>query len=144
MEQSERLQKIYEYSAEKGTNPPQEHFNYDMHKAAIEKYADLPRWEKIARSTADAIVNQDIIIEPFDKIIGRTYYNGIPVEKGDPDFDFRALAWEKTDAQMPFIRLKCRQKVITLTGTHTGTLYNTFDLPIPCGKFFIHADKILI
>ena len=94
MERSERMQTVYAYSAEKGTNPPQEHFTYDMHKAAIEKYAHLPRWEKIARSTADAIVNQDIIIEPFDKLIGRTYYNAKPIEKYDPDFNHLAFREE--------------------------------------------------
>ena len=49
-------------------------FNYDMHKFSIEKYSHLPRWEKMVRSVADAVVNQKIYIEKHDKIIGRTFY----------------------------------------------------------------------
>ena len=81
MKISERLQKIYSDSHEKGVHPLPSHFNNDMHKAATEIYSHLPRWEKIARSTAYAVVNQDVFIEPFDKIIGRTYYcNEKPME----------------------------------------------------------------
>ena len=87
MKRSKRIQTIYEDSLHKGLHALPTHYHFDMHKAAIEKYSDLPRWEKIARSTAYAIVNQDVLIEPFDKIIGRTYYaNEKPVEKRDPDF----------------------------------------------------------
>lgn len=99
---SERLQTVYNYSTEKGTCPPRTHFNYDMHKAATEMYADLPTWEKIARATAYAIVNTDVIIEPFDKIIGRVYYaNEAPIERFDPDFDYGRMMWEQANEKIP-------------------------------------------
>ena len=99
---SERLQTIYKDSHEKGLHPLPSHFNYDMHKSAKETYADLPRWEKIARATAYAVVNQDVHIEPFDKIIGRTYFfNEKPIENFDPDFDYGRIMWEKSNAVMP-------------------------------------------
>ncbi|MBQ2252329.1 MAG: hypothetical protein II329_05100 [Clostridia bacterium] len=99
---SERLQTVYNYSKEKGLNIPAPHFNYDMHKAATEMYADLPTWEKIARATAYAIVNTDVIIEPFDKIIGRVYYaNEAPIERFDPDFDYGRMMWEQANEKIP-------------------------------------------
>jgi formate C-acetyltransferase len=102
MKTSKRLQTICEDSLQKGLHALPTHYHFDIHKAAIEKYSDLPRWEKIARSTAYAIVNQDVLIEPFDKIIGRTYYaNEKPVEKHDPDFDFWKLIWQTVDEKIP-------------------------------------------
>ena len=86
-----RIKRVYERTRELGLNPPQQTFNHDMHKFALEKYFHLPRWEKIARATADAVINQDILIEPQDKIIGRVFYsNEKPIEQFDPDFDYNA------------------------------------------------------
>lgn len=87
----ERIELVAKSAREHGDNPPQQTFDYDMHKFANEKYAELPQWEKIARSMADAILNQDILIEPQDKIFGRVYHmNGKPIENFDPDFDMNA------------------------------------------------------
>ncbi|MBE5780287.1 MAG: hypothetical protein E7328_00475 [Clostridiales bacterium] len=91
MERTERMQKIYEDCKYKGQYPEPVHFKYDQHKAALTKYAHLPRWEKIVRATADAVVNQDVIIQPYDKLIGRVNYNDIDPEVLDPDFDYKAF-----------------------------------------------------
>ena len=91
MTEKARIEQVYKRSTELGLNPPLQTFNYDLHKFALEKYYDLPRWEKIARATADAVINQEILIEPQDKIIGRTFHsNDKPIEKFDPDFDYNA------------------------------------------------------
>jgi len=86
---SERMQMIFERSRAVAINPPRNTFNRDMHSAALGIYKDLPKWEKQARSMAYAIVNQEIFIEPYDKIIGRVYYDKeIAPEAYDSDFDF--------------------------------------------------------
>ena len=82
MTEIQRMKQVAKRCLELGNNPPQQTFNHDMHKFALEKYHNLPRWEKIARATADAVINQAILIEPQDKIIGRTFHsNGKPIEK---------------------------------------------------------------
>ena len=91
MEISERMQALFARSREVAKKPPQNTFNYDFHYAARNMYAQLPRWEKIARSMAYAVTNQEVMVEADDKIIGRVYYHGQKaVENPDPDFDFSA------------------------------------------------------
>ena len=87
----ERIKLVLQSTREHGKNPPQQTFDYDLHKFAIEKYGDLPTWEKIARSMSDAIINQDILIEPQDKIFGRVYHtNGKPIENFATELDMDA------------------------------------------------------
>lgn len=110
---SERMTEIFKDSEKKGLNAPATHFEYDKHSAALGKYSTLPLWEKVARSTAYAIVNQDVFIEPFDKIIGRTYYtNDRKPENRDPDFDFWRCAWEKTNERMPEYGEFCKYHLV--------------------------------
>lgn len=88
-EKSERMQRLFEESRKKAIASPSNSFVSDFHYAARNKYADLPLWEKIARSMADAVVNQPIYIDEDDKLIGRVYYaKGQNAENPDPDFDF--------------------------------------------------------
>ncbi|MBQ7383538.1 MAG: hypothetical protein IJV72_01955 [Clostridia bacterium] len=90
MEYPNRMEYIFEESRKKGKNRPQNTFEHDLHKFATERYFHLERWEKLARSMADAVKNQKIFIEPYDRIIGRTfYYNDLPVEKKDPDILYK-------------------------------------------------------
>ncbi len=92
MTDEQRLKIVYKRSRELGLNPPLQTFEYDKHKYAFERYSQLPSWEKIARATADAIVNQEVYIEPFDKIIGRVYHtNSKPIDIFDKDFDRDAM-----------------------------------------------------
>lgn len=123
---SERMKKIYEDSLQKGTNPPQNRFNYDIQRFALGKYPTLEKWEKQARSVADAIVNQEIYIEPYDKIIGRVYYaNAFPVEKWDPDFNFKAEALERSDEIFPgYKELLSYQLVLEGTPGHIAWDWN--------------------
>ena len=86
---SERIRIIFEESRNIAKTPPKSTFTSDLHSSALSLYKDLPRWEKQARAMAYAVVNQQILIEPYDKIIGRVYYrNEVPVSEYDPDFDF--------------------------------------------------------
>ncbi len=83
-----RMEMLFSESRKKAIASPQNTFKYDLHYAATELYADLPRWEKQARAMAYAIENQEIFIEPYDKIIGRVYYtNEKPIERLDADLD---------------------------------------------------------
>ena len=88
---SERMKKLFEESRAKAKNPPESTFNYDIHYNARNVFNNCPRWEKIARSTAAAIENQAVYIEPYDRIIGRVYYDREkrPIDP-DPDFDFNS------------------------------------------------------
>ena len=89
MQLSEKIRKLFDESRKKAINPPISTFRYDTHYAAVNLYSDLPRWEKQARSIAYAMVNQDVLIEPYEKLVGRVYHRTEkPIEKEDPDFDF--------------------------------------------------------
>ena len=102
MSSSERISNLFDRSRKVAINPPKSSFNYDLHRSALTIYKDLPRWEKQARAMAFAIVNQEIFIEPYDKIIGRVYYkNEIPVSERDKDFDFNAQMIEYTQKNDP-------------------------------------------
>ena len=84
-----RIKMLFEDSRKKAITPPENTFNYDIHYSAVNLYAALPKWEKRARAMAYAVTNQQVFIEPYDKIIGRVYYKGEkPIEVRDPDFDF--------------------------------------------------------
>ena len=77
---------LFQESRKKAEAKPQDHFEYDLYRCATEKYASLPIWEKQARSMADAIRNQDVLIEPYDRVIGRCYFgNPVPARVIDPD-----------------------------------------------------------
>lgn len=92
MELSERIKTLFTDSRKKALNPPETPFWCDFHHAALNLYSSLPKWEKQARSMAYAITNQEIRIEPYDKLIGRVYYwPGKKVEKTDPDYDFNTV-----------------------------------------------------
>ena len=89
MEISERMAMIFKESRKKSVSPPITSFTYDLHYAANGIYADLPKWERQARSMAYAVTNQEVFIEPYDKIIGRVYYKGEKTpEKLADCFDF--------------------------------------------------------
>ena len=86
------MKKIFDESRKKAIAPPINSFRHDTHYAAINLYSDLPRWEKQARSVAYAVVNQEVLIEPYDSVIGRVYHHKeVPIEKADPDFDFNSV-----------------------------------------------------
>ena len=91
---SERMEKILALYSERIENPPQSTYKHDIHALALGKYADLEQWEKIARANAEALVSQPVMIEKFDRIIGRVYHkNEKKPEAIAPDLD------DKTEAQ---------------------------------------------
>ena len=91
---SERMEKILALYSERIENPPQSTYKHDIHALALGKYASLDQWEKIARANAEALVSQPVMIEQFDRIIGRVYHkNEQKPEAIAPDLD------DKTEAQ---------------------------------------------
>ena len=97
-----RMDEIFRISREKAANQPESTFVYDLHDAARNLYSHLPKWEKIARSFAHAIVNQKIDIEPTDRIIGRVYYaHERSAVNPDPDFDFNSRHIRRTEEADP-------------------------------------------
>ena len=71
---SKRIQKLFAASRERAINAQHDTFIKDIHHAAHELYADLDKWERIARSMAWAIENQTVYVDAEDRIVGRTYY----------------------------------------------------------------------
>ena len=87
---SERIRTLEARSAELGRSSPQDHFERDYHYAGTALYAGLPHWEKMARSMAYAVVNQDVLVYEDEGIGGRGYHlNGAPVEQPVPEFDYK-------------------------------------------------------
>lgn len=67
----------------------QPHFKADLHRAALEYYAECPLWEKTARSMAYAIAHQEVFPRAGDLVGGRLYQNvreAVPVPC-DPDLE---------------------------------------------------------
>lgn len=85
----ERTEMLFAESRKKAIISPENTFDYDYHYAATKLFAELPRWEKQARAMAYAIENQQIFIEPYDRIIGHTYYtNSKPIDADGRDIDY--------------------------------------------------------
>lgn len=98
---SERILKIRSFAENLSANEPLNTYNYDMHKSAKTKFYDLPRLEKIAKSTAYALENGEIYIEEFDRLIGRVFlFNNKPIEDADPDFDYYTHARKRIFAEI--------------------------------------------
>ncbi len=111
---SSRMKMIFEESRKKAKNPPETSFYYDTHYAALNLYSDLPKWEKQARSVAYALTNQDVTIEPYDKIIGRTYYKYEKApEITDSDFDFSYQPMMDSKKNTPDYDELCRYQLAT-------------------------------
>lgn len=86
---SERSQILLKESMKKWKCPPANTMTKDYHFAALHSFADLPKWEKIARSKAFALSNQAVRIEPYDRIAGRVYHEEqVPPAQPDPDLDW--------------------------------------------------------
>lgn len=76
MQLTERIRQIGEDSVKAWHEHDETHFNFDLHYSANTVYQKLPLWEKAARSMAYAVTAQEVIIKPYDKLIGRVYYYG--------------------------------------------------------------------
>lgn len=101
MSKSERTIMLETTSREKGKNPPENHYAADLHYAAIHLYGHLPKWEKIARATHYALVNQELYIEPYDKIIGRVYFElNKKVDEYAEDLEFMEEPFRKVRSEI--------------------------------------------
>ena len=95
---SERMEKILALYRIRIEDAPQSTYKHDIHKLALDKYANLAQWEKIARANADALVNMPVMIEKFDRIIGRVYHkNELVPDEICPDLDDKAEAQKRMD-----------------------------------------------
>ena len=97
-----------------GKNPPQNHYACDLHYAALHLYGNLPKWEKIARATHYALTRQDLYIEPYDRIIGRVYFqNSLPVKEYAADLDFNGASFQKVYAEIEHYDEMCQNQLFT-------------------------------
>ena len=104
----------FKKSRERAKNPPQNTFDFDRHSLALGKFSHLEKWEKLARSMAGAIVNQEIYVDPEDKLIGRVYYsNAKPIEEKDPDLDFKTKPKSEADTLIPGYSELCEYQLAT-------------------------------
>ena len=111
---SERMQMIFERSRKVAIDPPKNSFTSDLHHSALTLYKDLPVWEKQARAMAYAIVNQEIYIESYDKIIGRVYYfNDVRPQASDSDFDFNQQPRADAEKNDPEYAELCQYQLAT-------------------------------
>ena len=86
---SERTNKIYKKILDSGKEGKISHFEFDYNNAGLTMYNNCPTWEKIARSMAYAISNQDIWVYEYDQIGGRIFYNNeIVVDAYCEDFNY--------------------------------------------------------
>ena len=127
MKLSEKMQKIFVESRNKAKKPPENTFRYDMNFAATELYPQLEKWEKQARSVAYAVVNQEVFIEPYDRIIGRVFYYG---EKKPtvlcPDFDFNSVPKQRLKEDNPEYAELAENQLVTLGAPgHVAWDWNT-------------------
>lgn len=85
---TQRITELEKASALRGKSKPETHFEVDYHEASLTKFADLELWEKIARSMAYAIENQDVFVDEDDRIGGRVYHvNETKPTQVDPNLD---------------------------------------------------------
>ena len=123
---SERIKTLAKLAAERGKNSKTAHFNKDYNYAAINLYADLPLWEKLARSMAYALVNQTVWAYDGDGIGGRVYYDREePVIERCPDLDYGSEARELIKEKYPYIGDLYADYIIT--GTSYGHVSWHFD-----------------
>lgn len=113
---TERIKGLAKLSAERGKQCKPSHFGKDYHYAALNQYKNLPHWEKLARSMAYAITEQDVWAYDGDGIGGRIYYNlEAPIEEKCPELDFIVGAKEQINNEYPYIGDLYFNRIITET-----------------------------
>ena len=102
------------------------HFSVDCHGAALGRFSELPHWEKLAKSMAFAIENQDVFAYENDRIGGRIYYNHeAKVEKYCPELDCNTEAKKQFIEEFPEAEELWRYQLIG--GTAKGHITWFFD-----------------
>lgn len=96
MSYSERIARIRQFSYELSQNEPANTFLRDAHRVAKGEYRHLEMRERLMQSYAYAIEQQELYIEPFDRLIGRVFFfNATPIEDVDHDFEFVPIARQR-------------------------------------------------
>lgn len=126
---SDRIKKMQEVCAKRGLENPPAHFNKDYHYAGVNLYAELPLWEKLARSMAYAIVNQDVLAYDGDGLGGRNYQMcDEPIADYCPDLDYNRAPKEAFARECPEV---------------DEIDYNNFMMPATLGHITWHYDRLL-
>ena len=113
---SERIQKLYQLSQERGASGQPSHFVRDYHASALGRFADLPHAEKLARAMAYAIENQPVWAYEDDGIGGRIYLNReAPVEEYCAELDFLTEAHKVFHSLYPEARELMENQLISAT-----------------------------
>ena len=100
---SERTVLLEKEYKKKWGKSPDNTYQPALHKAALHKYSDLPQWEKIARASYDAMVSQEVYIEPYDKIVGRVFWNTYQeVTETDPDLDYMTRPSQQVEREIEY------------------------------------------
>lgn len=98
---SDRIVQLEKDALGRGAQQIPSHFQVDLHHAAQTEFAHLPQWEKIARSMAYAMANQDVRVYPEDRIGGHITHNEQRVENPCPDLDYTAVPRQRFLAEYP-------------------------------------------
>ncbi|WP_053983677.1 pyruvate formate lyase family protein [Niameybacter massiliensis] len=118
MQKSERTQMLERLWTEKGKRPPKNNYQSNLHYAAINLYSKLPQWEKIARATHYALVNQAVYIEDYDEIIGRVYWGrDKAVEERAKDLECLNGPFEKVREAFEFYDEMCHNQLFSAGGS---------------------------
>jgi len=114
---TERIERLEKECAKRGESGIKSHFQADCHAAALTQYSDLEQWEKIARSMAYAIVNQDIYVDAEDRIGGRTYHKDEePITCKAPELDYYTEAKKKFIEEFPDLEELQANQLVADTG----------------------------
>ena len=93
---------------------PKSHFLRDLHEAACSHFSGMPLPERIARSTAHAIICQDVLIEPDDNLIGRIYHlSELDPEQSDPEFDVLSGPFRTLTEKFPYYAQLVENQLVT-------------------------------
>ncbi len=141
---SARIQKIYEDSKEYGINQPLSTFDYDKNYAALNRFAHLERWEKIARATAYAVTAQPVYIRPYDRLIGRVYHlNRKPADSIDPAFDDAIEPYERICRELPDYGELTKHQLCGRTGRgHITWMWNKVLTMGICGMRAVYEEEL--
>ena len=136
---TDRIKGLEELSRKRGIEGKETHFTADYQKGLLELYAELPTWERIARSMAYAIKNQDVFAYDGDRIGGRIYYNHeIKPERTCEELNFSAIAKNEFLELVPEAPELMANQLIS--GSSFGHITWSFDKILKLGTSGLRAE----
>lgn len=129
---TDRIKKLEALCRARGEAAMPTHFNVDLHGAANGIFRDLPHWEKVARATAYAIVNQPVFAYEGDGLGGRVYYcREEKMTEPCPELDTETGAYLEFEKICP--EAKKLREAKMLTGTSKGHISWRYDRILELG-----------